>query len=439
MDADGAIASAITTLEAETLTPNFATFSYLSTNFYTKTTADSAIAAKVEEFRSEVLDSEGNLTGAFTNKVTEVLTGPDGAIVNEIASYGVEYGGDTYSIAEGIQVSVNLDGEYTKQWGVQSQVGDLQHGVGFVDVNGVTSFMVSVDNFAVFNPVDGEWEAIFGVTDGRVVIKEAVIGDAFLNTLAVQFSAVFENEVLVNGELTAWKLKGAQITGNALWMVNGNHSLAIEPDDFLAFWYGEAVYYNVETDTDSRSLGNAKFALTNTGEVIARGMELYDNDNNLIMDADGVDGVYIKDLSVDTLKIKGNAITVKSYYETSSVSVAGWEESFLYSSDHAHGGKESNGSLLVTVIIQSSLTSTAPGGGDLNFTAEILDSADDSVIQSQLRLGVKSTYVGVPEFTTMVLFAGSVDADNVYIRVKAESDRNSHLVAMRVVVDSAKR
>lgn len=314
-----AISSAITTLETETLTPNYATFSYLSTNFYTKTTADTAIAAKVDEFRAEVLDDAGNLTGAFTNKVTEVLTGPDGAIVNEIANYGVEYGGDTYSIAEGIQVSVNLDGEYTKQWGVQTQVDELQHGVGFIDDNGTTTFMVSADNFAVFNPVDGEWEAIFGVTDGKVIIKEAVMGDAVINTLSVAFSATFENEVFVNGTLDAWKLKGAQITGNALWMVNGNHSLAIEPDDYLAFWFGEAVYYNVETDTDLRTLGNAKFAITNTGEIIARGMELYDNDNNLMMDVDGVDGTYIKDLTVDTLKIKENAVTVPLYIESTTV------------------------------------------------------------------------------------------------------------------------
>ena len=175
--------------------------------------------------------------------------------------------------------------------------------------------MVSTDNFAVFNPVDGEWEAVFGVRDGRVVITEAIIGNAILETLAVQFKATFEGEVIVNGELDAWKLKGAQITGNALWMVNGNHSLAIEPDDFLAFWYGEAVYYNVETDTDERSIGNAKFALTNDGRVIARGLELYDNNNTLIMSANGMSGTFIRNLTVDTLKIKADAVTVPTYIE----------------------------------------------------------------------------------------------------------------------------
>lgn len=437
---DDAIASAITTLETETLTPNYATFSYLSTNFYTKTTADTAIAAKVDEFRAEVLDDAGNLTGAFTNKVTEVLTGPDGAIVNEIANYGVEYGGDTYSIAEGIQVSVNLDGEYTKQWGVQTQVDELQHGVGFIDDNGTTTFMVSADNFAVFNPVDGEWEAIFGVTDGRVVIKEAVIGDAFLNTLAVQFSAVFENEVLVNGELTAWKLKGAQITGNALWMVNGNHSLAIEPDDYLAFWFGEAVYYNVETDTDLRALGNAKFAITNQGEVLARGMMLYDNDNNLLMDVDGLDGTYIKNLTVDTLKIKNNAVTVKSYSETDPVNVSKGGSAEMWSASHYHDGEVVKGNLLVDVVIEAIRTTTGGAPDQITFTVEVFESNFYQTV-----LASKSVTVGQPEnggisfFTPVTIFIPELSEESVRVKVTGVSAGEAHTISMSTVVQSAKR
>jgi hypothetical protein len=289
-------------------------------------------AAELYSLQTSFLQSDGTLTSSFINKMAQVLAGTNGMIAGEIATYNVTYGGNTYTLAEGIKVSVDINGEYTKQWGVQSEIGDLQHGVGFIDDNGKTTFMVSVDNFAVFNPVNGNWEAIFGVTDGRVIIKEAVVSDAIFNNIAVAFSATFENEVLVNGELTAWKLKGAQITGNALWMVNGNHSLAIEPDDFLAFWYGEAVYYNVETDTDNRSLGNAKFALMNNGRVLARGMELYDNDNNLMMDVNGLNGTYIKNLTVDTLKIREDAVTVPTYIETGFVVTAEtWVEVLDYS------------------------------------------------------------------------------------------------------------
>lgn len=289
-------------------------------------------AAELYSLQTSFLQSDGTLTSSFINKMAQVLAGEDGMIAGEIATYNVQYGGNTYTLAEGIKVSVDLNGEYVKQWGVQSEIGDLQHGVGFIDDNGKTTFMVSVDNFAVFNPVEGNWEAIFGVTDGRVIINEAVISDAIFNNIAVAFSATFENEVLVNGELTAWKLKGAQITGNALWMVNGNHSLAIEPDDFLAFWYGEAVYYNVETGTDDRSLGNAKFALMNNGRVLARGMELYDNDNNLMMDVNGLNGTYIKNLTVDTLKIREDAVTVPTYIETGFVVTAEtWIEVLDYS------------------------------------------------------------------------------------------------------------
>lgn len=437
---DDAIASAITTLETETLTPNYATFSYISTNIYTKTTANAAIAAKVEEFKAEIVDSEGNITNAFTNKMSEVLTGPDGAIAQEIAEYGVTYGGDTYSIAEGIQVSVDLDGNYTKQWGVQTDVGNLQHGVGFIDVNGKTTFMVSTDNFAVFNPVDGQWEAIFGVRDGRVVITDAVIGDAILQTLAVQFKATFEGEVIVNGELDAWKLKGAQITGNALWMVNGNHSLAIEPDDYIAVWFGEAVYYNVETDTDLRALGNAKFAITNTGEIIARGMELYDNDNNLLMDVDGLDGTYIKNLTVDTLKIKNNAVTVKSYSETDPVNVPKGGSNVMWSASHYHDGEVVKGNLLVDVVVEAVRTTGGSPDDQITFTVEVFESNFYRTV-----LASKSVTTGWPEnggisfFTPVTIFIPELSEESVRVKVTGVSAGEAHTISMSTVVQSAKR
>ncbi|MBB67932.1 MAG: hypothetical protein CMP19_10415 [Rickettsiales bacterium] len=437
--ADEAISQAITTLETETLSPNYTTFSYLSTNFYTKTSTDSAIAAKVEEFKAEIVDAEGNITNAFTNKMGEVLTGPDGAIAQEIAEYGVTYGGNTYTIAEGIQVSIDINGEYIKQWGVQSEIGDLQHGVGFIDDNGKTTFLVSVDNFAVFNPVEGDWEAIFGVTDGRVVIKEAVVGDAFLNTLAVQFSAIFENEVLVNGELTAWKLKGAQITGNALWMVNGNHSLAIEPDDFLAFWYGEATYYNVETDTDLRALGNAKFALTNDGRAIARGMELYDYDNNLIMSANGLDGTFIKDLSVGTLAIANNAVTVQSFSESASIYLGKKSTVTIDSATHPHDGQFINGSILMYAIVELYRTTDGDPDNKVVLTLSVLDADDYSVIDAQTITVGHAYNINTSFFSPMQIFSSAVAAQDVVIRLSARSLGEAFNVKMRVVVDSAKR
>lgn len=438
--ADEAISRSISLFNSEVLSPNYASRAFLSANYYTRATTDAAITAKVDEFRAEVVGSDGSLTNAFTRKVEEVLAGPDGAIAQEIAEYGVTYGGNTYTIAEGIQVSVDINGEYTKQWGVQSEVGDLQHGVGFIDNNGTTTFMASTDNFAVFNPVNGEWEAVFGVRDGRVVITEAVIGDAFLETLAVQFSAVFENEVLVNGELTAWKLKGAQITGNALWMVNGNHSLAIEPDDFLAFWYGEAVYYNVETNTDNRSLGNAKFALMNNGRVLARGMELYDNDNNLIMDADGVDGTYIKNLTVDTLKIKNNAVTVKSYSETDPVNVPKGGSNVMWSASHYHDGEVVKGNLLVDVVIEAIRTTGGSPADQITFTVEVFESSFYQTV-----LASKSITVGQPEnggisfFTPVTIFIPELSEESIRVKVTGVSAGEAHTISMSTVVQSAKR
>lgn len=397
-------------------------------------------AVQLYSLQTSFLDEDDNLSSSFINKMAQVLAGANGMIAGEIATYNVQYGGNTYTLAEGIQVSVDLNGEYVKQWGVQSEIGDLQHGVGFIDDNGKTTFMVSVDNFAVFNPVGGNWEAIFGVTDGRVIIKEAVVSDAIFNNIAVAFSATFENEVLVNGELTAWKLKGAQITGNALWMVNGNHSLAIEPDDFLAFWYGEAVYYNVETDTDNRSLGNAKFALMNNGRVLARGMELYDDENNLMMDVDGVDGTYIKNLTVDTLKIKNNAVTVKSYSETEPVNVPKGGSNVMWSASHYHDGEVVKGNLLVDVVIEAIRTTGGSPADQITFTVEVFESNFYQTV-----LASKSVTVGQPEnggisfFTPVTIFIPELSEESVKVKVTGVSAGEAHTISMSTVVQSAKR
>lgn len=397
-------------------------------------------AVQLYSLQSSFLDEEDNLSSAFINKMAQVLTGTNGIIAGEIATYNVQYGGNTYTLAEGIKVSVDINGEYTKQWGVQTDLGNLQHGVGFVDNNGKTTFMVSTDNFAVFNPVNGEWEAIFGVRDGRVVITDAVIGSAILETLAVQFSAVFENEVLVNGELTAWKLKGAQITGNALWMVNGNHSLAVHPDDYLALWYGEAVYYNVETDTDERSLGNAKFALTNDGKVIARGLELYDYDNNLLMDVNGLNGAYIKNLTVDTLKIRNNAVTVKSYSETDPVNVAKGGSAVMWSASHYHDGEVVKGNLLVDVVIEAVRTTGGSPDDQITFTVEVYES---SFYQNVL--ASKTVTTGWPEnggisfFTPVTIFIPELSEESVRVKVTGVSAGEAHTISMSTVVQSAKR
>ena len=397
-------------------------------------------AVQLYSLQTSFLDEDDNLSSSFINKMAQVLAGANGMIAGEIATYNVQYGGNTYTLAEGIQVSVDLNGEYVKQWGVQSEIGDLQHGVGFIDDNGKTTFMVSVDNFAVFNPVGGNWEAIFGVTDGRVIIKEAVVSDAIFNNIAVAFSATFENEVLVNGELTAWKLKGAQITGNALWMVNGNHSLAIEPDDFLAFWYGEAVYYNVETDTDNRSQGNAKFALMNNGRVLARGMELYDDENNLMMDVDGVDGTYIKNLTVDTLKIKNNAVTVKSYSETEPVNVPKGGSNVMWSASHYHDGEVVKGNLLVDVVIEAIRTTGGSPADQITFTVEVFESNFYQTV-----LASKSVTVGQPEnggisfFTPVTIFIPELSEESVKVKVTGVSAGEAHTISMSTVVQSAKR
>lgn len=313
---DTAISNALTTFKSETLDDEYAAKATLTNDYYTKTAADQAVSSAVSTLKSEFVDNNGDITSAFADKVNQVVVTDTEAVAQEIADYSVSYGGNDYSIAQITQVAVNINGEFSAQWGIQTQVEDLQHGIGFMVLDGKTSLTVASDRFAVFNPSNGQWKSVFGVEGGQVFLNEAVIGTAFIGSLAVELSTVFEGEVLVNTRLDAAKLYGAKLEANEFWIENGGYSMAFDPDSSLAMWFGSTTYYNPDTDTDNRALGNAKFALTNTGEVRARSISIYNNSNQLMMNSNGLFGTYIRDLTVGTIKIMDEAITKSTPIET---------------------------------------------------------------------------------------------------------------------------
>ena len=89
-------------------------------------------------------------------------------------------------------------------------------------------------------------------------------------------------------------------------------------------WFGSTTYFNPDADVDNRTVNNAKLAFLSNGVLQARGLKIINDNNNVIMEASGLlDGAYIKNLSVDTLQIKGNAVTVPTYVETSAITTTG--------------------------------------------------------------------------------------------------------------------
>jgi hypothetical protein len=265
----------------------YVTTAFLQQEYKTEVETDNAIASTVDSLRTEIFEPNGDVKASFIGQVRISQTDLNSAVAAGIDSYSVSYNNDTYSIEEITSATVDNENNYELQWGIKATFNELNYGVGFIQVNGVTSFAVRTDTFSVFNVLSGEFENAFTVQDGQVSAKRAVIGEAQFGTLLVQNQALFEGDVLVNSKLTGARIHGAEISAGDLYAVSGGNGLSISPSGSFAMWYGSSGAYNPDQEIDTRSISNARFALKHNGGLMARGIDIYDSNNELIMSANG--------------------------------------------------------------------------------------------------------------------------------------------------------
>tara|TARA_R110002167_G_scaffold91458_1_gene246085 strand:- start:156867 stop:159482 length:2616 start_codon:yes stop_codon:yes gene_type:complete len=446
-DTDGAIAQAVLNLEAGSPVDlsTFATNATLQNDYYTKANADSAISSNVQSLQSKVFDGTGEtLNASFVNKVTSAVALVDGGeLAVSIDSYTVTYSGIEYTLSEVTQSAVDANGNYEQQWGVRSNTTDLlgdPHGVGFVNINGITTFAVSASNFVVFNPVDGSFVNAFSIVGGTIYANNAVIDSAVFGSLLVENKSIFEGDVLINSKLTGAKIHGAQLSADTFWVKNGAYSMTFDPSNTNAFWFGSTSYYNEDTDIDTRSQSNALVAITNQGKVVIRGLEVYDKNNNLMMSSNaGFDGTYIKDLSVDTLSIADNAVSVQSYSATQTVNIAKNSSNTITSGSHGHDGANSSGALIAFITLAVRRTSTGGGADTVNLTATVENSETGSVLVSETVTAGQPNDAYQTYFVPLNLFVSSTTSNSVRVKVVCSSNGESFTISAKVVSNSAKR
>lgn len=229
----------------------------LEANFVT---VDSTINAKLETFEL-------------------ALAGEAGAIATKIDNYNVTYRGQTASLQQLASAAASdsdaLGLQYTAQWGVKTNVAGIQGGVGFYNNGVLTEFLVDANRFAITDGTGVETVAPFIVQDGKVYIAKAFIDYAEIYTLIADNITVDKLAALIS--ITSPIINGGSITGTTL-DINGRMTVD--------------------------ALGN----LTATGALL-KALTIRDAENNIILDANGIDGTYIRNLSVSSVDIQGQAIT----------------------------------------------------------------------------------------------------------------------------------
>lgn len=74
---------------------------------------------------------------------------------------------------EALQVSKSVDGKYSAQWGVKTQVGDLIGGVGFYNDGSTTSFTVNANSFKVYT-TNGAAQPAFSINGNTIRLGDNV-------------------------------------------------------------------------------------------------------------------------------------------------------------------------------------------------------------------------------------------------------------------------
>lgn len=380
------------------------------------TTKIETLAAKTYKLNADgsiKLDGDGNpvFAGAFIDRVDAVLSTIDGQLKASIGeTLTVDNGeGVSYSLSEVMSLALDTEGKFTGQWGVKQNVGDLQYGVGFVsttDENGnvVTGFHVAAHRFSIHNPANGTAVIPFVVDgNGKVLIKETVIDIAKITTLIAE--EIITEKLFATKEIHSPRVIGGSLEGTSI------------------------------------NINSGKFSVNSDGFMRARDALIENKDGEVILSSvSGLDGTYIENLTVDTLKIKKNAVTVQSFSETDTVDVPRGGSGVLWSTSHPHDGRHARGSIMLNILIEAIRTTGGGADDQITFTIEVFETSFYTVLQTH-----PPVTVGWPEnahtsfFTPVIMYIPDVTQDAVRVKVSAVSAGEAHTISMRVVASSAKR
>ncbi|WP_440030316.1 phage tail tip fiber protein, partial [Chromobacterium amazonense] len=232
-------------------------------------------SALVRDMQQRIAKSQADAV-ASANSLTEQRTGPGSALSQSIQQLGSRVGTSETSIQQQAQTINGLMG----QWSIK--IDRVQNGIayssGVVLNNGAngSAFAVLADKFYVALPSGSNVRPVFTVTsiNGQPVV--GIDGDLIARGTLSGKNALIEGSV-----------EARHIDTRGLSVKNPNGDVVVNWDGVGANWI--------------------KGKLT-VGQIDTEGLRITRN-GATVVDATGMDGAYIRNLMVDTLQIKGEAVT----------------------------------------------------------------------------------------------------------------------------------
>ncbi|MBW8288998.1 DUF1983 domain-containing protein [Chromobacterium subtsugae] len=253
---------------------------------------NASMASNISALQASVAGNAAAITSEWMARVTA-----DSAVASQISQMQTTLIGNSATITQQAQSINGLLG----QWAVQVQLdangqNPRVAGIQLSNGQGGSSFAVLADKFQVAFPDGSNPRAAFTV--GRINGQTAV---------GVDGSMIVDGSISGRNAIVSGSIDAGQINTRGLTICDAAG--------------------NVVVDMTGMGAAYIKGQLT-VGQIDTRGMTIRDAVGNIVVSMNGIDGSFIRNLMVDTLQIKGEAV---SKNDTRSITVSGWTNAFDYS------------------------------------------------------------------------------------------------------------
>ncbi|PRP71511.1 hypothetical protein BUE93_05800 [Chromobacterium amazonense] len=269
--------------------------------------ADAALSQRIDTLQSTVNNkADGGTVNAVIQRVAKVETDVAGkASASEVHTLQTTVNGQTAAVQD---ISRSLNGVLAERT-LKVTAGGKVAGIGLrADEQGAVVDILA-DKFAISRP-DGSGSKqtfVVGNINGQSAV--GIAGDLILD------GTLSGRRVLASESVDA-----AQINSRGLTIRDGAGNVVV----------------------DMNGMGAHKIqGQLSAGQIDARGLCIRRWDGAVVVDVNGMDASYVRNLMVDTLQIRGEAVTKN---DTRTITCSGWVQNFDY---YFHFGCSDAGTLLI--------------------------------------------------------------------------------------------
>lgn len=315
--ADSAISAAITTYNTDTIGANYTSTAALTQNYYTKTSADSAISTAITNYNSNTIGANYSTTADIAqNYYTKTEADTAYASTEDILNAQVDDpdgGSNQVTLAQAMSTQADVNGDLKGQYTVKIDANGAVAGFGLASTTtslgaNESEFYINADRFALMR---GGSDTSAAVTPFTVQATATTI-----NGIAVPAGVYMDAAFIKTASITSAQIGSLNADVINAGFIDAAHIQASTIDASKLILDGATMTSQVINGIPTLQVNELNANVLSTGTLNTSRINL----DGATITANASGQVQIKDLGVDTLQIKGQAVTIPtSAYSTGEI------------------------------------------------------------------------------------------------------------------------